>query len=219
VAPSTALVHRLAPALVVLTSACCAQDWQIGGGGGYGFYRKATVFAPAGQVDAGIRSRFVLTAWITDDRYDYVSGEFRYTYQDGDPFLERGAQQFNLQGQSHSFEYDVLFHFRDFYKRVRPYVTVGAGVKRYLVSGPPNPSQPFAEIASLNDTHETKFLGVAGVGLSLRIGANVKLRFDFRDYITKFPKQLIAPAPLGTGRGLFHQFTPMIGVAYGFGSP
>lgn len=208
---------RLALGLAFLGGCCPAQSWQIGGGGGYGLYRKTTVFSPAGQVSAGIRSRFALAAWLTEDRYEYVSGEFRYTYQDGDPFLEDAGQRFNLQGQSHAFEYDVLFHFRNVYNSFRPYVTTGVGVKRYLVSGPPNPSPPFADIALLNATQDTRFLAVLGAGISFKVGRHVILRCDFRDYITKFPKDLIRPAPYGTARGLFQQLTPMIGIAYAFG--
>ena len=201
-----------------LAASCAAQEWQIGGGGGYGLYRKATVFAPAGQVTAGIRNRFVLTAWLTDDQYEHISGELRYTYQDGDPYLEGSGGRVNLQGQSHALEYDVLWHIRPPEAAIRPFIVTGAGVKRYLVSGPPNPSQPFTDIAQLNDTQDTLFLGVLGAGLSMKLTSHLQLRLDVRDYITKFPKQLISPAPYGTARGLFQQFTPLLGIAYAFGN-
>jgi hypothetical protein len=214
---SQGLVYRFGLVFGLLVATCAGQEFQIGGGGGYGLYRKTTVFAPAGQVTAGIRSRFVLTAWITDDLYEHVSGEFRYTYQDGDPYLQQGADRVNLQGQSHAFDYDILWHIRNTDRAVRPFIVTGLGVKRYLVSGPPNPSQPFTEIATLNDTHDTRFLVILGGGVNLKLGARWRLQFDVRDYITKFPKELISPAPYGTARGLFQQITPMIGLAYAFG--
>ena len=48
----------------------------------------------------------------------------------------------------------------------------------------------------------------------MMLGEHVALRLDFRDYITPFPKKVIAPAPLGTARGIHHMFTPMAGLSW-----
>jgi hypothetical protein len=42
------------------------------------------------------------------------------------------------------------------------------------------------------------------------------LRAEFRDYLTTFPRQQIVPAPHNTARGVFQQFTPLLGVSYTF---
>jgi opacity protein-like surface antigen len=213
-------VRWAAPLFALVVFPCAAQDqhdWELGAGGGYGFYHAASVIAPAGTVTAGIRNRFAITAWLTEHAFDYISGELRYTYQDGDPFLEAGRRQTNLQGQSHAIHYDVLVHTRpQDPHRIRPYFAAGLGLKRYRVSGPPNPDQPFTSIAQLNATSENKFLLTLGGGVSATYGSHLRVRADFRDYITTFPKKIITPVPLATARGLFNQFTPMVGVAYVF---
>lgn len=202
--------------LLVGAFACSAQDWEIGAASGYGIYRNGSIYAPGGKATAGFRNRFVFSATLGEDMYEHLSGELRYTYHDGDPFIVAGGAQTNLQGQSHAFHYDLLFHFRSRHEKIRPYVAVGAGAKFFVVSGPENPSQPFTKIGLLTTHDEAKALLVAGGGVKLHVSRNVIVRFDFRDYITPFPKKLIAPAPFGTARGIFHQFTPMAGVSYVF---
>ena len=60
----------------------------------------------------------------------------------------------------------------------------------------------------------SRALYAAGVGIKFQISHNVLFRADFRDYITTFPRQIIVPAPNGTDRGLFSQFTPTVGLSY-----
>lgn len=210
------MLLRTVFALLYLTALAVAQDWELGGGVGYGVYRNGTVIAPGGQVTAGVRNRFAVAAWVTEDLHQYISGQFRYVYQDGDPFLQSGGVQTNLQGQSHTYTYDLLFHFARRATSIRPYVAAGLGAKQYVVTGPPNPSQPFTNIAVLNSTDEVKFVSALGGGVAFLLGAHVDVRVDFRDYITTFPKKIIVPVPLATGRGIIHQFTPLVGIGYRF---
>ena len=195
-----------------LACTCHAQQWEIGAGGGYGIYRNASIYAPAGQAAAGFRNRFVLTAVFGEDLYRRIAGEVRYTYQDGDPFIEAGSVRANVQGQSHAFHYDVLVHTRGRDAILRPYLALGAGAKLYRVTGPANPNQALGAIGRLASQDEIKPLVTAGGGVRFRLRQNLVVRLDFRDYVTPFPKNVIQPAPLGTARGIFHQFTPMLGV-------
>jgi len=210
--------HLYAAILSALTCAvaCSAQEWEIGAAAGYGIYRNASIYAPAGKATAGFRNRYALSALIGDDMHQHVAGEFRYTYQDGDPFLAAGGAKTNLQGQSHAFHYDVLFHARGRRKKVRPYVAVGIGAKFYVVSGPENPAQPLSSIGVLRSNDEVKPVVTAGGGVKVHISRRVVVRLDFRDYITPFPKKVIAPARLATARGIFHQYTPLLGLSYVF---
>ena len=204
------------PLLALASLHCAGQDLELGVGGGYGFYRSVSVYAPGGTVDAGVRNRFVVAAWLTHHMYEPVSGQLRYIYQDGDPFLQKGHQQVNVQGKSNAIHYDVLVHLSSRGAKVRPYFSAGVGVKRYTVTGPANPDQPFLPMAQLTATSENKFLFVAGGGVSVKLRPGLALLFDFRDYVTTFPKQIIRPAPLATARGLFNQFTPACGIAVTF---
>jgi opacity protein-like surface antigen len=202
--------------LALLPLAACAsgQSVEIGAAAGYGIYRNASVYAPAGVAVAGFGNRFTLSALLGQDLYEFVSGEVRYTYQDGDPFLEAGGVRTNVQGHSHAIHYDLLFHARSRSRRWRPYFAAGLGAKHFAVSGPANPGAPLGEIARLTTEGEFKPLVTAGGGVRFAIRPRVALRLDFRDYFTPFPKTVIAPAPYGTARGFFHQFTALAGVSF-----
>lgn len=193
-----------------------AEQWEIGGSLGYGLYRKGIVFAPAGNAAAGIRSRFAAGGWLGQDRYEYIGGEVRYTYQDGDPFLSAPGARTNIQGHSHAIHYDLLIHTESQERRIRPYVAAGLGAKLYVISGPSNPAAPLGDIATLTTRDETKLLFSLGGGVKIRLRPHLLVRVDFRDYLSTFPKRIIAPAPGATARGIFQQFTPMIGIGYLF---
>lgn len=195
---------------------CSAQEFQFGAALGYGAYRHDSVFAPAGEATASIVSRFTASVVLEDDLYDYISGELRYLYQDGDPFISSGGVKSNVNGQSHAIDYSLLFHFRPRGERFRPYVSGGMGIKGYVVSGPAPFPQAFPQIATLNSTDQWMLDFTPGAGVKYAMGHHVILRFDFRDYITRFPKNIIMAAPHGTDRGLFNQFTPMVGISYVF---
>jgi len=197
-------------------ASCGAQSAEIGIAAGYGDYRNGSVLSADGTAKAGFKNRFVVSAAITEDQSDHISGEFRYLYQDGDPFLRAGGVETRLQGQSHAFSYDVLVHFKPRRSRIRPYVTAGVGAKLYIIRGPGNPDQPLTDIATLTTRDDPKLLVVGGAGVKIRVQPHTTVRVDFLDYMTPFPKTQIQPAPGATPRGIFHQFTPMVGISYVF---
>jgi hypothetical protein len=203
-------------AALLCVGACAAQTYEFGGNIGYGIYRSVRVNAPGAQADAGVRNRFTAGIVIGEDLYEYISGEVRYLYQDGDPFLSAGGVKANIQGQSHTATYDLLFHFKNTDQKLRPFIAVGAGVKYYRASGPAPDPQPLRAIASLTHTDEWRFVADVGFGVKYLVRRHVLLRAEFRDYITPFPGKLISPVAGATGRGLFQMFTPMAGVSYRF---
>jgi opacity protein-like surface antigen len=203
-------------AAFLFTGACFAQQYELGGAIGYGAYRGASVISPGGTATAGIANRFAAGVVFCEDLYEHFSGEARYLYHDGDPFLSSGSVKGNVQGQSHAFHYDVLFQFRRREERLRPYVAVGGGVKYYRTTGPAPVPQPLPRIASLTSKDEWNLLVTFGGGVKYRLRSNLIVRADFRDYITPFPKNLFVPAANGTDRGIFHQFTTLFGVSYSF---
>jgi hypothetical protein len=202
--------------LALLLPAAWAQEYEIGGVFGYGFYRGDTVYSPAGNVTAGIRNRFAAGAVIGQNMYEYISGEVHYLYQDGDPFVSRGSTRGNVNGQSHAFDYSLLFHARPREAKLQPFFEIGAGAKYYRVNGPAPQTQPFPDIVTLASQSQWRFLTTVGVGVKYRWKDRVQLRADFRDYITPFPKSIFVQAQGGTDRGLFQQFTPSVGIGYLF---
>ena len=206
------------PILIAFLSSAgaIAQQYDITGLIGYGFYREARVNSSSGTTTAGIRDRFAAGVVVGEDKYSRISGEIRYLYQDGDPFLSNGSLRANIQGQSHAIHYDVLFHAVDRDRRFRPFAAVGVGGKYYRTSGPAPVPQPFPQIATLVHANDWRLLVDVGVGFKYRLHNHVMLRGDFRDYITPFPKKLFAPTGNATDRGLFQQFTPTLGIGYWF---
>ena len=196
-----------------LASVCFGQQWEIGGAGGYGWYRTDTIYSSAGDAQAGIRNRFVAGFVVDEDAFEYLSGEFRYLYQDGDPYISYGGVKANVNGQSHAIDYEVLIHVVPRNRRVRPFFAAGVGGKDYVVTGPEPYPQPLPQIATLTNQSEWKGLFTAGAGIKFQLNPYVLVRVDFRDYITKFPEQIFIPAPHGTDRGIFNQFTPMFGIS------
>jgi hypothetical protein len=201
---------------VLLAGACGAQEWEIGGSIGYGIYRDVRVNGAGSEATVGIRNRFAAGAVVTENLYDHFSGEVRYLYQDGDPFLSYRGARANVQGQSHTIVYNVLFQVRQREARLRPFGLVGVGGKFYRTTGPAPEVQPAPNIALLARANEWKVVVTVGGGVSYRFGNHVVLRGDFIDEITPFPKRLFVPVNNSTDRGLFQQFTPMVTVSYGF---
>ena len=205
--------------VLLLAGAAAAQEageYELGGDIGYGWYRNGTIYSPGGNAEAGVRNRFAAGAVLCENVYEHLSGEIRWEYQDGHPFLSSGGAEKDIQGQSQTLTYDLLFHFKDRSHKIRPFVAAGGGAKDYVIVGPePNP-QPFPSIATLNAVNEWRFVVSLGGGVKMRLSRHVLVRADFRDYMTPFPKTQIMPAPTGTARGIFQQFTPMFGVSYLF---
>jgi opacity protein-like surface antigen len=203
-------------AFLFLAVPSLAQQWEMGADIGYGAYRNGSIYSPGGAATAGIRNRFTAGAVVCEDRFEHFSGEIRYQYQDGHPFLSSGAVSKDIQGQSHTFTYDVLFHLKPRTAKIRPYFAAGPGAKYYEIAGPAPQPQPLPSIAVLTRIGEWKFAASLGAGVKIRVRGHILLRCDFRDYFTQFPKRQIAPAANGTARGIFQQFTPMFGASYIF---
>jgi hypothetical protein len=200
----------------LFASAALAQQWEVGGSLGYGWYRNARVSGPGAEATTGIRSRFVAGAVVTEDLYEHISGEVRYLYHDGDPFIRLAGNTANMQGQSHSLTYETLFHVRNRDHRLRPYVAAALGAKYYRTTGPAPAGQPAPGVALLVPGNQWRLLFGFGAGVSYRFPNHLILRADFRDYISPIPFKLFAPVGNATNRGLMHQFTPMLGVGFWF---
>ncbi|MEO8370175.1 MAG: outer membrane beta-barrel protein [Candidatus Solibacter sp.] len=195
---------------------CCAQNWVIGGGLGYGAYKNATITSPGGTADAGIKSQMVVTGAVSEDLFEHFAGEFRYVYQGGDTFLKSGSVESGVKAQSHTFVYDVLIHLRPRAGRIRPFAAGGFGAKYYDTTGNLPSPQPLNRIASLTTQSEWKPLFDVGGGVKIRVHDRVGVSGEFRDYISLFPERLFSPAAGAKRSGMMHQFTPMFTVGYSF---
>ena len=199
-----------------MVGACGAQNWEAGGGAGYGSYHNGSIISSGGTADAGVRNRFVVTGYVTEDLFDHFSGEVRYVYHDGDTFLSSGAVKGTVQAHSHAMMYDAQIQFKPRGARIRPFVGGGFGAKYYESTGPTPVPQPLPRIAGITSQSQWKPLFDLGGGVRVRIMDHLTVRGDLHDYITVFPNRLFAPVANATTRGIFHQITPMFGIGVNF---
>ncbi|HUB31644.1 MAG TPA: hypothetical protein VMA31_01400 [Bryobacteraceae bacterium] len=188
-------------------------EWEVGGSVGYGWYRNGSIYGPGETIQAGIRNRFAAGAVVGEDLYNYVSGEVRWLYQDGHPFIQGPGFRTDIQGNSNTFTYDTLAYFRPKERRIRPFVAAGAGAKDYVIAGPAPLVQPVPTIATLATHDQWKFVADVGGGVKFLVHTHVLMRVDFRDYMTSFPRSQIVPAAGNTARGILQQFTVLLGVS------
>jgi len=96
------------------------------------------------------------------------------------------------------------------------FVAAGGGVKIFLGTGSPSVSQPLDKIVLLTHTHEVKGLGSVGAGLKAAVSKRAMVRLEVHDFITPFPRQVIAPAAGGKISGLLHDIVFMGGISITF---
>src|SRR4030095_6181892 len=93
---------------LIFSSACAAQQWEIGALGGFGFYQNATLTNPTGSVRAGFEPRFATGAVFGQNMYRYISGEIRYMYLVGAPVLKSQQTEASTSGYTNVIHYDLI---------------------------------------------------------------------------------------------------------------
>jgi outer membrane protein with beta-barrel domain len=197
-------------------SGCWAQKWEVGGLGGGSFYKDNTVSNGSVSGNVGFKSNGAFGAFLGNTMYKYVGGELRYEFIPGDLKVSSGGTEATFKGRAQAIHYDILFHFAPVGTRVRPYVAGGGGVKIYEGTGTATATQPLSNLALLTHTHETSGLGSVGAGVKFQGSSHMQIRFEVRDFITPFPKQVIAAAPGAKISGILHNIVVLAGVAYTF---
>lgn len=210
---------KLAQLLVVcslaLAPAALAQKWEVGGGAGGGFYTSQDVKHDDGtSASAKIETGVTAGAWLGMNSNGHFGGELRYAYQRGDLSLERAGIHATFSGDSHAIFYDFLWHTAPQGADVRPYFAFGGGVKIYRGVGTEALTQPLSRYALLTKTNEYQGLASVGVGVKMKIGDRWQLRLDVHDYMTPFPKEVIAPNAGAHVDGWLHQIVPTFGLSY-----
>ena len=192
------------------------QRFEFGGGIGGTFSTSKMITGAGGTAEAYLPRGLVGSVWLGHNMYRLVGGEFRYDFETGDYKLKSSGQEVSFGGRSHSVHYDVHVHFSPLGSKLRPYVLVGAGVKRYSGTGAEHAFQPLSRIAVLSNTSELKAMMTFGAGLKMSMGHNLNLRLEFRDTLTPFTGKIILPTLGGNPGGWVHDFTPLVGVSYVF---
>lgn len=195
--------------------ACLAQNWEVGGGAGGGFYNTLPATSFAGQAAAGIARGPAFTAYLGQRLYPHLSGEIRYAYGAGDLTLGSAGAEARFRSVSHTFHYDVLVHPAKERGRVRPFLAAGGGYKLFRGTGEESAYQPLSSLALLTQAQEWKPVVTAGGGVAFALSRHVKVRAEFLDYMSPMPSKVITPAPGAKLGGWLHQMTPFFVLGYG----
>ena len=176
-----------------MAPAAMAQKWEFGGGVGGSFYTSRDATNGTQTAKAGLKTDIASSLWLVNNNHDRWGGEFGFDYQRGDFKLERSGTEATFGAESYALRYDFLYHFRNRESRVRPFVAAGAGIKVYRGSGTETAVQPLSQFAFLTKTNELKPLVSLGAGVKWQIAKSLQFRVEVHDYMTPFPKQVIAP--------------------------
>jgi len=209
------ILVRAATATLLLVTAGLAQTWEVGGMTGGGFHLNPSVSSPLGSATAGFRNGPVFGGYLGHNMYRTVSGELHYSYSSSDLKVAGSGQDARFSGEAHAVHYDCLFHTAPQEARTRPFVVVGGGVKVFRGTGTESAYQKLQHLALLTRTHQAKPLFSVGAGARIVLAPRMWLRVEFRDQITPFPKEVVAPGPGAKMGGWLHDFVPMVGLVFG----
>lgn len=202
--------------LIGLAPSAWAQKWEFGGGIGGSFYPSRDVTNGSTSASAKIRTNVASGVWLGQNGSNKWGGEIRFDYQLGDLSLERGSTKATLTAESYGLHYDVLWHATSRESKVRPFVGAGAGIKVYRATGQPGVVQPLSQYALLTKGDQLRPLLSLAAGVKWQIAQSLQLRLEVHDYITPFPKELIAPNVGSKTPGILQNIVPMLAIAYTF---
>ena len=195
--------------------AAMAQKWEVGVGGGGGFYTSQDVTLGSTSAAANLKTNLVLSAWVGQNITDRWGGELRYSYQPGDLQLKQNSTQAPFGAETHTVNYNFLWHARPSEATVRPFLSGGAGIKFYQGTGTETETQNLSQYALLTKANDLTAVVSVGGGVKVKLGAHTWLRMDVHDYMSPFPKQVITPNAGATVGGWLHDIVPMVAVSFG----
>jgi hypothetical protein len=200
----------------ILSSACLAQEWEIGALAGFSWHRNTTITNPAGSATIGFEPRFAVGAVFTENLYEHISGEIRYMFLVGQPMLKFRGTDASMSGFSNVVHYDLLVHPKPKESRFLPYLAAGGGVKVYTANGRILVNQPLLNFAVLRPVNQTQPMVSVGGGLKYLITRNALLRLDFRSYMSPAPDKLFRTTFPSSINGWIFDFIPTLGISYAF---
>ena len=213
-------MRKLGISILLLAAAaatCGAQQWEVGGlGGGGGFLSSVAVAGPIGSATAGFQTGAAFGAFLGHNTYSHIGGELRYAYLQSNLQLSSSGSSVSFTGMAHVVHYDLILRTTRKNSPVQLFAAIGGGLKVFRGTGKEAAYQPLSQFGYFTKTQALKPMASVGGGVKFYITRNVCLRTEFRDYITAFPKELIAPAPGAKFGSILHDFVPMAGLSYEF---
>ena len=212
-------MRTLGLSILVLAAAaatCGAQQWELGGVGGGGFLSNVGVAGPVGSATAGFQNGAAFGAFLGHNTYSHIGGEVRYAYLQSNLQLSSGGSSVSFKGMAHVVHYDLILRTTRKNSPVQLFAAIGGGMKVSRGTGAEAAYQPLSQYGYFTKTQALKPMASLGAGVKFFVARKVCLRAEFRDYITAFPKELIAPAPGAKFGSILQDFVPMVGLSYEF---
>jgi len=204
----------LSALLLAAAAHCAGQQWEFGAGGGAGFLSSVPVSSASGSATTGFQSGPSASAFFGQDLYPHLSGELHYAFMQSNLSLASGGTSATFAGNAHALDYELLVHTSRHRSRVQYFAAFGGGMKLFRGTGQEAAYQPLSQFGYFTKTQAIKPMAAVGGGIRFFLSPHVVLRTEFRDYITPFPSQIIAPAPGAKFGSLLHDVVPMVEVSY-----
>lgn len=199
----------------LMAAAAFGQSREFGVIGGMGFAPTLTLSGPAGSAQTGFRNGGAVGVFIGQDPYQHLGGEIRYLYRMSDMKLSAGGVSTKFDAHTQIVHMDLLLHARPTEAAIRPFVAFGAGVKLIQGTGTESSFQPLHAFAALTKTLQVQPAGDVGMGVKIRAGRHLRVRFEVRDYISAQPDKVIAAAPgVQLGGGVMHDILGLAALSY-----
>lgn len=210
-------LFSLAAAVSFLCAAqASAQEYEIGGYGGFGLTKGSSITNASGSVSTGLKPGAMVGAFGGSSNEGKLGGEASYLYRTGSLKLSGNGRDASFGARTQIVDFRFLYHFAKRGQRVRPFVAIGGGVVIYSGTGQQSATQPLNSFAGFGRTREVKPMASGAVGVKYQLSDNLAVRVEFRDHITPFPDRLIGLAPGAKSSGWFHNLGPLVGVTYVF---
>ena len=200
--------------LAAMAATCFGQQWEFGGSAGAGFLSNVNVSGPVGSATAGFETGGAFGAFFGQNLYPHWSGELHYMYLQSDLHISSDGTNASFNGHAQVVHYDILYHTNRKGSKMQAFVAAGGGMKIFSGTGSPQAYQANYQYGYLTNTRQLKPMGDAGAGLRFELRPGLFMRMEFRDYVTPFPAQLIAPAPGAKYGKILNDFVPMASVSY-----
>jgi hypothetical protein len=202
--------------LLATAPAAFAQKWEVGVAGGGSFYTSETFKNAIGNANAGFSNGLAASAWLGNNGSGLISGELRYDYEHTNLKLSSGGTNVSFGAMTNAIHYDFVLHFAPSESHIRPFVAAGAGVKLFSGTGQETEAQPLSNIALLTKTSQLEPVISVGGGVKVSLSPSMQLRLEAHDFLSPFPKNVIAPSPGSTIGGWLQDFVVMAGLSFTF---
>ena len=206
----------IAAALGMAPAAAVAQNWEFGGGVGANFGPSNSITNGGESASVKTQTSVAGALWLANSISRHWGGEVRLDYSRGDLELSNSTAQATFASEAYAMHYDFQWHVTPSSSKIRPFVAAGAGVRYYRGIGNEVEFQPLSQFALLSKTTQLKPMLSVGGGVKFSATPKIGLRVEVHDYITPFPKDLVAPNTGSSISGWMQGIVAMGGISYLF---